>query len=282
MNIFLLFPFNILQDHIREIEEFYSVLPQIEIPEWFNHQNCGSFVSIPLHQYSISWTGISLCVCFEVHENLNVVFPVDWDAKYFHEFRLEVHGGPINCPLVYKVPRDKIHAGSFGLWLYTSRARFQELLDERDWIRPLIETSSPNIKIKGCGARILYEQDVVQFVQKLSQKIFGSPEDLRLSREDFMKYHIGKPQSHEDEAESSQSNALIDPNLRPRRALTSLLSRFYEVSRYSFLNNIFLFLFFSLLLRYKTNLTLNVLFYASLITAYYTPFLFIPIKVFKV
>ena len=51
-------------------------------------------------------------------------------------------------------------------------ARFRELLDERDWISPLIESNSLDIGIKGCGVRILYEQDMVEFVQNLSQKNF--------------------------------------------------------------------------------------------------------------
>ena len=51
-------------------------------------------------------------------------------------------------------------------------ARFRELLDERDWISPLIESNSLDIGIKGCGVRILYEQDMVDFVQNLSQKKF--------------------------------------------------------------------------------------------------------------
>lgn len=51
-------------------------------------------------------------------------------------------------------------------------ARFRELLDERDWISPLIESNSSDIGIKGCGARMLYEQDMVEFVQNLSQKNF--------------------------------------------------------------------------------------------------------------
>jgi hypothetical protein len=51
-------------------------------------------------------------------------------------------------------------------------ARFRELLDELDWISPLIESNSLDIGIEGCGVRILYEQDMVGFVQNLSQKNF--------------------------------------------------------------------------------------------------------------
>nr|XP_023879432.1 TMV resistance protein N-like [Quercus suber] len=161
-----------MEDHIRESEEFYSVLNQIEIPTWFNHQNRGSDVSIPLHQYDANWTGIAVCVDIKVQKNLSEVSP--GDPTDFHEFHLEVHGGPEDFPRNYKFPRDKIHVGSFGIWLYISHAKLGVLLHGCDDIRPFIKTNSPDIEIKGCGARILYERDLVQFVQILSQQIFGN------------------------------------------------------------------------------------------------------------
>ena len=121
-------------------------------------------------------------------------------------------GGPIDFPLVYQVPRDKILVGSFGLWLYISHVKFGELLEERDYIRPLIITNSLDIEIKGCGAHILYEPDVVGFVQHLSNKIFGSPDALCRHSEDFIKFHLGDSQSLDDKVETSQSIAPIDVN----------------------------------------------------------------------
>ncbi|KAF3953082.1 hypothetical protein CMV_021433 [Castanea mollissima] len=161
-----------MEDHIRESEEFYSVLNQIQIPTWFNHQNRGSYVSIPLHQYDSNWTGIALCVDIKVQKNLSEVSP--GDPTDFHEFYLEMHGGLEDFPRNYKFPRDKIHVGSFGIWLYISHAKLGVLLHGCDDIRPFIKTNSPDIEIKGCGARILYERDLVQFVQILSQQIFGN------------------------------------------------------------------------------------------------------------
>ena len=233
-------PSNILQDQIRESEGFYSVLHQIEIPEWFKNQYCGSSIAIPLHQYDVSWRGIALCVDFEVHNSKEVSSGPD--VKYIHEFicHLDMDGGPKDRPLVYMVPREKIFVGSFGLWLYISHARIRELLDERNCIRPLIVTNSLDIEIKGCGARILYEPDVAGFVQHLGHKIFRSTDALRQGSEDFIKCHLGNSLSHDNEVESTQSNALIDLNPRLRSALKSMLSRFYEVTYYSSLKNTFL------------------------------------------
>ena len=224
--------FNILQDQIRESEGFYSFFRQIEIPEWFKNRNCGPSVVIPLYKYNICWRGIALCVDFEVHKNSNKVSPGP-DVKYFHEFicLLDMDGGTIDCPLVYKVPRDKIYVGSFGLWLYISHARFRELLNERDCIRPLIRTNSPDVEIKGCGARILYEPDVVEFVQHFSQKIFRSPDDEVESSQSNAQ--LDPEPRLKSEVESSQSNAQIDLDPRLKSDLKSLLSRLYEVSCYS-------------------------------------------------
>ena len=135
------------------------MLNQIEIPTWFDHQNRGSYVSIPLHKYDTNWTGIALYVDIKVQKNLSEVSP--GDPTEFHEFRLEMHGGPEDFPRNYKFPRDKIHVGSFGIWLYISHAKLGVLLHGCD-------------EIKGCGARILHERDLVQFVQILSQQIFGN------------------------------------------------------------------------------------------------------------
>ena len=212
----------------------------METLEWFHQSSTGSFVQIKLPQPN-KWRGIALFVNFEIHRHLNEVSPGQ-DAVYFHEFICHLD---VDCSVVYKVPRAKIHVGSFGLWLYISQAKFGGLLDGRV-IRPFIEINTLDVQIKECGTRILKEEDVLQFVQHLSQQIFGSPDDFRQLHEDLIKYAMGNPQNCNDEPESSQSNAqkmlnheaescqsiaLIDPNHRLRIALKSLLSRLYEVCR---------------------------------------------------
>ena len=164
------------------MEGFCHILPQIEIPEWFKPLRFGSFRPISLVSNLFSnknWRGIALCVIFVVPEHSNDVSRED--TKYFHEFycRLEKNGDPINVdPIAFKVPKETC-VGSFGVWLYISHARFRKHLDERSCITPFIGTNSPDIEIKMCGARILYKQDMGEFLQNLDQTIFGSPDDLR-------------------------------------------------------------------------------------------------------
>lgn len=256
LNIFSLLPFYILQDHIRENDDFYVILHRIETLEWFHHQSStGSFVRIQLPKPNTKWRGIALFVNFEIQRHLNEVSPGQ-DGVYFHEFTCHLD---VDCSVVYKVPKAKIRVGSYGLWLYISQVKFGGLLDGRDFIRPSIEIEIPDVQIKECGARILYEEDVLQFVQHLSQQIFGSPDDFRQRHEDLINSAMGNPQNCNDEPESSQSTAqkmpnheaescqsiaLIDPNHRLRIALKSLLSTLYEVSRNNPKHHVFFYIIY--------------------------------------
>ena len=63
---FLLLSFNILQKQIHQIEGFYSVVPQTEIPVWFNHRSFVSVNSVPIKLPDSlfkdeSWKGIAVC-----------------------------------------------------------------------------------------------------------------------------------------------------------------------------------------------------------------------------
>ena len=70
---FLLFSFNILQKQIHRIEGFYSVVPQTEIPVWFNHRSSESVDAVPIKLPDSlfndrSWKGIALCYFCSPHK----------------------------------------------------------------------------------------------------------------------------------------------------------------------------------------------------------------------
>ncbi|XP_030962619.1 uncharacterized protein LOC115983903 isoform X3 [Quercus lobata] len=223
-----------MEEQIHQIEGFYSVVPQTELPDWFNHQSSKSSVdSVPIQLppnlfENKSWKGIALCVIFEV-KNPKDVSPGQ-DSEHFHEFicRLDVDGGLKDSRLVYNIPKEKFHGGSFGLWLFISHERFREYLDERSCISPLIKTNSQDIEIKMCGARVLCETDMAEFVEKLSQATLGSPDEICLREERFITYHMGNSH-YVDEVESSQSKGQNESNPRLKTQFKSLLSKLYQV-----------------------------------------------------
>ncbi|KAB1220878.1 hypothetical protein CJ030_MR3G006309 [Morella rubra] len=159
-----------MEEQIRHSERYHSI-PQTAIPEWFNYR-LDSCIPIPLPpdlSKNSKWRGIVLYTTFEVD-----VSPGQ-DSNNFHElvWHLNMDGGLADCTINFNAPKDQCDAGSFGLCLYISRARFKDHLDGRNCISPSITTSSSIVRIQTCGGRILYEQDMVEFVQIVTQKNFG-------------------------------------------------------------------------------------------------------------
>lgn len=206
----------------------YSVSPQTEIPKWFTYQNTsGSSVPIRLPDslegnYS-SWRGIALFIVFKVNKVSR-----GQDSKKFHEFiyHLDNDGGHQDYPLIIiNVPKDKLYAGSYGLRLYVSNARFRDHLDERSCISPSITISGSDVQIQKCGARLVYEEDMVEFVRNLTQETSGSPVDIR-PRQELIEYPMNPSPSHVDEPEPK--GQVDEPRLKGQ--LKELLSKLYQVS----------------------------------------------------
>ena len=202
--------FNILQEVVQQNESFFEFSNSTEIPEWFSHQNLGSSIRMPLpldlHDNS-SWLGIALFAVVVVHKNLN-----SQDYKIFIEFncRPDMVEGPVDrCTLGLDisefVPEPLRHDGSFSFKLLVQAWLLRDLLKECSWISTLITSDSPYVKIKMCGAGVVYKQDLEKFVQaegKINQR----------------------SKCQMDKVESSQSND------RLKGKLMSLLLRVYQVS----------------------------------------------------
>lgn len=185
-----------------------------------------------------------MCTLFVVHKKLDNVSPGK-DSNYFHEFscHFEDDGGLVDSPLVFTVPKEKFDAGSFGLWLYISHARLRDHIDVRSCISASITTNSPDIDIRLCGAHILYEKDMVDFIQTLSQENFRSLAEQHQHHGKVIAYQMNYSQSHINEEESFEPSGESESNPALKRKLKSL----YQVSPYiSQLKSFNLCLFFCL------------------------------------
>ncbi|KAG6671650.1 hypothetical protein I3842_16G014300 [Carya illinoinensis] len=177
------------EEPIRHGKGFLSPLPDTQIPNWFHRQNYGSSVSIPLPpdlSKNSSWRGIAVYTVFEVEKNLGNVSPGQ-KSHNIHEliYHFDMQDGadledctiffhsPKDQSGIYEKKREQSGVDLYRLCLYISHARFRDLLDRCSCISPSISTNSPSVQFKACGARILYEHDMEEFIHILSQKGHG-------------------------------------------------------------------------------------------------------------
>ena len=202
--------FNILQEVVHQNKDFLQFSNSTKIPEWFSHQNLGPSIRMPLpldlHDNS-SWIGIALFADVVVHTNLN-----SQDYKVFIEFNCgsDMVQGPVDRhPLVSDIseflPEPFRHASSFSFKFLLQDRQLRDHLKECSWISTLIRSDSPYVKIKMCGAGVVYKQDLEEFA---------------LARGKIKQ----RSQFQMDKVESSQSND------RLKEKLMLLLLRVYQVS----------------------------------------------------
>ncbi|XP_040998845.1 disease resistance protein RPP2B-like isoform X4 [Juglans microcarpa x Juglans regia] len=163
-----------MEEQIHQSEEYHGI-PHSSIPKWFNNKH-GSSISIPL-PYNLSkdssWRGIVLhtVLSTRVH-GVKTLADASNNVHELMKCSLDMDGDLGTCSIV--LPKYQCsHHGSFELCLYISHARLGNCLDLRNCITAWFTSNRPSIVIRGCGARILYEQDMMEFVQILSQKNLG-------------------------------------------------------------------------------------------------------------
>ncbi|KAM1030009.1 hypothetical protein FF1_033914 [Malus domestica] len=143
-------------------------------PAWFNTE-VGTSVTIKLPQNlhkSKKWMGFSLCVSLAV-EHQHIVK----EDQYHGSCRLEMGKHYMNLSLNFEsVISDKHHL----LIVYIPRAMIPELFTQTSSRKICLSfiTYRPALKVKICGLRILYKQDLQGFVQTIIQCILGSSDTL--------------------------------------------------------------------------------------------------------
>ena len=173
LNIFfMLMHFNILQGEIQQNKCFCDISNSTETPEWFSHQSPGSSVTIPLPsdlRDDSSWIGIALFTSVVILENLNNVSSAqDDEVSIDFTCRSDIIEVPsMNCPLniTRYLPVRFFHTSSFGLKVLIPAGTLKDHLKDCSCIRAFIRSKCTYFEIKTCGARVLYEQDLVKFIR---------------------------------------------------------------------------------------------------------------------
>ncbi|KAL6210212.1 hypothetical protein ACLB2K_015445 [Fragaria x ananassa] len=163
-------------------ETFQIVIPGSRIPEWFDHRRFGSSLIVHLlpGRNKSRFLGFVLCAVFALHKHL----PVDeLDIRQFKTFKathhlvccLKLNGRELEVygkQPAYRFSEQFCQVESDHLWIfYVSRDKYFGT----DWwnscspLEFLFETRGPGLKVKECGAHLIYEQDMQELNQTMSQ-----------------------------------------------------------------------------------------------------------------
>ncbi|KAM5584378.1 disease resistance protein RPV1 [Rosa sericea] len=166
-------------------ETFQIVIPGSRIPEWFDHRSFESSLIVDLLPgwNKSTFLGFVLCAGFVLHE------PCQVDKLDFHQFEtfnathhlvccLKLNGRELEVngkQPAFRFSKQLCQVDSDHLWIfYVSRDKYFGT----DWwhnswsqLEFLFQTRGPGLKVKECGVRLIYEQDVQELNQKMIQSI---------------------------------------------------------------------------------------------------------------
>lgn len=159
---------------------------QLEFPDkksiptaWLSRPCTGSSIKVPLLP-NLNWNSgkfIGFAMYFEcgpVLEDSSTSSNTskedsDFNCKYFCEFHTDE--GPVEGPSIVNEIRhyQNRSAASYGHFLFEPGSWFKEkvLSEGLSFIQASITIDRPEVKVKSCGARLIYEEDVVELVGKL-------------------------------------------------------------------------------------------------------------------
>jgi hypothetical protein len=235
----------ILQEEIYHSNVISGSSWETGIPEWFNNKSTSSSVSIPLHpdldDHSL-WLGYALFIIYEFRDHDNSNFGIfergnlTLDSKDLHRFiyHFEADEGRLKRPLALDTPIVP-SVGPIGFWVYIPHTWFLEgsnNLDRWTYIEASITTCSPGVKVKKCGARLLYQRDALGFVKAISRCSLGGLCEDRSSYPQLAEFMSTLPSCDGDQPErvSTSVPSPIPIEEQLKRDIDKLLFRCYEVS----------------------------------------------------
>ncbi|PRQ55206.1 putative toll-like receptor, P-loop containing nucleoside triphosphate hydrolase [Rosa chinensis] len=164
-------------------ETFQIVIPGSNIPKWFGHQSVGCSLSVrlPADWNNSRFLGFALCADFVLREHHRV------DELYIDEFKtfnathhlvccLKIDGRELEVygrQPAFRFSEEFCQVESNHLWLfYVSRDKYfgtEWWHNSCSQLEFLFETRGPGLKVKECGVRLIYEQEVQGLNQTTTQ-----------------------------------------------------------------------------------------------------------------
>ena len=142
---------------------------------WFFHQSVGRFVVcyLPTNVFDDeSWVGFSLYVVLKI-SNLHKIYSGS-ETPPMLQIDLHSHGSSISHITTF--PDLPIHPIDKQVLLFNApRVYFRQELNQCWGVSTLFRTSIPDVDIEMCGIRVIYEQDLGDFVNVMTECELNSP-----------------------------------------------------------------------------------------------------------
>ncbi|KAF3957222.1 hypothetical protein CMV_017747 [Castanea mollissima] len=169
----------VYQGDLAHSHKYDYVFPHMSVPDWFSNRSFCSDIRIKLPtnlQLEGRWMGIAVCAYYTVQER-PVISGDNKDLTSFLNFYnpLVSHRVCLTRHRVFQESKDNFVDSSHRILVfYIPHVLLR--LEECRHIGASFERNKPDVQVKECGLRLVYEQDVEKFVQTLAQCMLESPD----------------------------------------------------------------------------------------------------------
>ncbi|KAF3953508.1 hypothetical protein CMV_021059 [Castanea mollissima] len=169
----------VYQGDLPRNHKYDYVFPQMKVPNWFSNRSICSDIRIKLPaklQLDGRWMGIAVCAYYTVHKQ-PAISGDNRDLTSFLNFYnpLVSHQVCLTRHRVFQESKD-IFLEPFHRILVFYIPHVLLRLEECQHIGASFEHNKPDVQVKECGLRLVYEQNVEKFVQTLVQCMLESPD----------------------------------------------------------------------------------------------------------
>ena len=177
MNYFLIH--FILQGDLARNHKYDYVFPHRKVPDWFSNRSFCSDIRVKLPtnlHHEGGWMGIAVCAYYTVHKQ-PAISGDNKDLTSFLNFYspLVSHRVCLTHHRVFQESKDIFVESPHRLLVfYIPHVLLR--LEECRHIGASFEHNKPDVWVRECGLRFVYEHDVEKFVQTLAQCMLESPD----------------------------------------------------------------------------------------------------------